>query len=396
MSQHVLNFYSILAVFLVKKLNKREYSWFAAQLTSICKSFKEFCTLKGKSGITINLTYKVGGTKKGKTMGTCFKCKRSCVYVDVTKDKNIKDLFGGPCDLCRNTLCRDCSKMTSSDIRALMTQSRTVMFFCEDCICTIKQISTLQKSFRDLQENCSVLNKDLCDVKQEFQQIKSVAESAPKSYAQALANSTNALNKEIASIRASAEFISKCHDDQKKQLEATSDLLKTHNKENINLKQDIKLLESKVNTSLLKEKECNVIITGLKYRQNANVTNMARTIFDHLSLDSLQIKQCNALNKRENSPIVVKLNNKADKTTLFKRRKEIGKITAESCGLQESNIYFNEDLTVENQKLFKLARDARKQKLVQSAYTFNGSVYVKKTPTSESLKVLNAESLRIL
>jgi len=115
-----------------------------------------------------------------------------------------------------------------------------------------------------------------------------------------------------------------------------------------------------------------------------------------LSLVSLQIKQCNPINKKENSPILVIFTNKAEKGALFKKRKEIGKITADSCGLQGGIIYFNEDLTVENQRLFKLARDARKQKLVESAYTFDGSVYVKKTLSSEAQKILDEESLNQL
>ena len=198
-------------------------------------------------------------------MGSCFKCKKNCVYLDVTKDKTIKDLFGGPCDLCRNIICRECSKLTASDIRALMTQTRVVVYFCEGCLCSVKQVAILQKDSKDLKEKYDSLGKEVCDVKQELQQIKSEVDLAPKSYAQALTNSTNELKNEIATIKASAEFISKCHDDQKKQLEKTSDLLKTHSKENVALKQEIKKLETTVSTSGQKQRECNIIISGIKY-----------------------------------------------------------------------------------------------------------------------------------
>ncbi|CAG9760229.1 unnamed protein product [Ceutorhynchus assimilis] len=261
-------------------------------------------------------------------MGTCFKCNKSCVYMDVTKDRNIKDLFWGSCDLCRNIVCRECSKVTSSDIRALMTQSRIILYFCEGCLCNIKQISD---NLRDMKR----------DVQQLKPELKSTMDSVPKSYAQVLSKTTNTLKKEIDDIKGSAEFISQCYDDQKKELIKATDTLKKYDKETNALKQ-------------------NIIII---------------------------------VDARENSSISVELCSKQDRSALFKRRKEIGKITADSCGLQGGIIYFNEDLTIENQKLFKLARDARRQKTVEAAYTYNGSVYVKKTPTSPAVKILNEDSL---
>lgn len=329
-------------------------------------------------------------------MGTCFKCNKSCVYVDVTKDRNIKDLFGGPCDLCRNIVCRECSKVTSSDIRALMTQSRIILYFCEGCLSSIKQIGNM-KNPKEIQQKICDLEQDLRDTKQDVQQLrselKSTVDSVPKSYAQALSSTTTTLKKEIDDIKGSAEFISQCYEDQRKELIRATDTLKKYDKENNDLKQNIKKLEVKVSLSEQKEKENKIIISGLKQERGANLPEVVKTVFKRMSMESLQIKQCYKLSERENSPISVELCSKQDKSALFKRRKEIGKITADSCGLQGGIIYFNEDLTMENQRLFKLARDARKQKTVEVAYTYNGSVYVKKTPTSPAVKILSEDSL---
>ena len=36
----------------------------------------------------------------------CTKCNTSCVYVDVTRGKDIKEMFGCPCDACTDFYCR--------------------------------------------------------------------------------------------------------------------------------------------------------------------------------------------------------------------------------------------------------------------------------------------------
>ncbi|CAG9760381.1 unnamed protein product [Ceutorhynchus assimilis] len=329
-------------------------------------------------------------------MGTCFKCRNSCVYVDVTKDKSIKDLFGGPCDFCRNIFCKDCSKLTSSEIRALMTQSRVIVFFYQDCMANIKQIGNIQKDSEDIKLKFSALQQNVSNMKEDIQNLQSQVTSAPKSYAQALASTTSTLQKDISDIKNSAEFISQCYEDQKTELVKATETLKKYDTENSALKQNIKMLETKMFFSEQKEKENKVIISGLKQVSTANISETVKTVFRRLSLESLQYKQCYKLNNKDNSPILVELNNKQDRACLFKKRKDIGKISAESCGLHGGTIYFNEDLTMENQKLFKLARDARKQKLIGATYTYLGLVYVKKDANSPAVKILSEDNLKEL
>lgn len=326
-------------------------------------------------------------------MGTCVKCEKSCVYIDVTKDKTIRDLFGGPCDLCRGIFCRDCSKLTSSEIRALLTQSRVIVFFCRDCLGSIKQMGNIQKDSDDLKQQFGALKQDVSDMKENFKSLQLEVTSAPKSYAQALAGTASALKKDISDIKSSAEFISQCYEDQKKELARATDTIKKYDNENSVLKQNIKKLVTKVSLSEQKEKENKIIISGLKQVGSANISETVNTVFRYLSLESLHYKQCFKLNDKDNSPILVELNNKRDKAILFKKRKDMGKIIAESCGLHGGAIYLNEDLTLENQKLFKLARDAKKQKLIGAAYTYLGSVYVKKDANSPAIRVSSEDDL---
>ena len=42
------------------------------------------------------------------------------------------------------------------------------------------------------------------------------------------------------------------------------------------------------------------------------------------------------------------------------------------------NVYINEDLSKPQSELFFLARKARQEKLIKSAWTFNGSIFIKR------------------
>ena len=77
-------------------------------------------------------------------MAACFSCKEECFFKDVSKSREIKDLFGGPCDLCKRTFCKKCSKISSNEIRVLCSPSRMVRFYCPECL------ETVNKALEDL------------------------------------------------------------------------------------------------------------------------------------------------------------------------------------------------------------------------------------------------------
>lgn len=87
----------------------------------------------------------------------CSKCNNYCVYKDVTKSKEFKDTFGGPCDFCKNIICRDCSKLSSSEIRAIMTQSRIIFFFCPDCLVVMKELPKVKSEFVNMKQEIEEL-----------------------------------------------------------------------------------------------------------------------------------------------------------------------------------------------------------------------------------------------
>lgn len=93
----------------------------------------------------------------------CSKCDTPCFFKDVTKSKEIKDLFGGPCDMCRLTFCRNCSGVSSSEIRVLTAQIRVVTYYCPECIqiihASVKTLPTMKKQISSIEKKLSVLER---------------------------------------------------------------------------------------------------------------------------------------------------------------------------------------------------------------------------------------------
>lgn len=74
----------------------------------------------------------------------CFKCKSECICKDVPKSKDTKDLFGGPCDLCKRLFYRNCVGISSRKIIAFTAQTRILSYFC------IKYLDMIRDSVKDL------------------------------------------------------------------------------------------------------------------------------------------------------------------------------------------------------------------------------------------------------
>lgn len=93
----------------------------------------------------------------------CSKCGTACFFKDVTKSKDIKDLFGCPCDMCRRTLCRNCSGLSSSEIRVLTAQSRIITYYCPECVETIRisvgNLPAVIEKINNIEKRLNVLEK---------------------------------------------------------------------------------------------------------------------------------------------------------------------------------------------------------------------------------------------
>lgn len=121
-------------------------------------------------------------------MTSCFKCNTACVFKDVTKSKDTKDLFGGPCDLCRKILCRSCSGISASEIRAFTAQTRVMSYYCSDCL------EAVRNAINELPKMGEVLNleKQVADIRNDLEEVKVGIAATSRSYADVLQIKTDA------------------------------------------------------------------------------------------------------------------------------------------------------------------------------------------------------------
>ncbi|CAG9761640.1 unnamed protein product [Ceutorhynchus assimilis] len=126
------------------------------------------------------------------TKMSCFKCNSTCAFIDVTKSNNIKELFGCSCDLCKRILCRNCSKLFSSEVRALTAQTKVISFFCQECL---KEIRKHIKDIPNIQNQVSELGASTQQIKEtlhsELKKLQTNIKEIKSTYAEIVSRKTD-------------------------------------------------------------------------------------------------------------------------------------------------------------------------------------------------------------
>lgn len=206
-----------------------------------------------------------------------------------------------------------------------------------------------------------------------------------------------AVEREFGELKKSVQYISDCFDEQKVVIEKLATDTKQLGEENKLLKLQITELERRMDDVEQREKDTNIIISGIPRQQGNDtkhtVLQIARAM--DLRLDNNSICEAYRLGKQDKAPLLVKLQNKEQKSMFFRKIKEMKGLRPETCGMQgQNNIYINEDLTQKNQKLFKKAMHFKHLHQFHSIFTRNGRIFLKKTPTGDPIKIARVEDLR--
>lgn len=89
----------------------------------------------------------------GSNSGLCFKCNEACFFKE-TKNET----FGYPCDCCKRIICKNCSGISSTEIRVIMLSARIMPFYCPSCIELVKKLPLFEKRICDLE--LDIQNRD--------------------------------------------------------------------------------------------------------------------------------------------------------------------------------------------------------------------------------------------
>lgn len=67
----------------------------------------------------------------------CLKCLKQCVYKRRPRDDEI---FGTACDCCKEVWCKECARISATEIDAIALTQRMLLFYCIDCKSNLKQL----------------------------------------------------------------------------------------------------------------------------------------------------------------------------------------------------------------------------------------------------------------
>lgn len=148
-------------------------------------------------------------------------------------------------------------------------------------------------------------------------------------------------------------------------------------------------------------------ITGIPFRRDENLFDVFKSICDLLNIPTPAIKTLYRLQNHNNkdngySPdavIMVKLCSPYDKNFILKSLANFRKANKTSLILNhigygsDRAFYVNENLTTTNHKILMSALNLKKRRLVKSAYTIRGLVFIKFKDNEEPVRVETIEEL---
>eukprot|EP00794_Sanderia_malayensis_P008540 gene8540-biopygen6837 len=217
------------------------------------------------------------------------------------------------------------------------------------------------------------------------------------------------LDRRVKSVETSAEFISKQYDSQRK---TTDYVLKSQanlEKENEDLKKQIKVLENnhekqKMALNDLEQygrRDC-IEISGVPPSENENCEELTIQVAREMGVEigAAELVACHRVRKSKGEPIIIaKFLNRKNKEKMMSKRKSLKGKTAGSMKLTTndnkagSKIFVNESLTAANKNLYRLARMKTQDSGWKFSWTRNGVVFARKDENAAITKINNLSDI---
>lgn len=205
------------------------------------------------------------------------------------------------------------------------------------------------------------------------------------------------VQEDVAEIKKSTQYMSDCFDEQKKRVDEFLKEIKRLREENKLLKDRVQDLEDKINISEQKGKEKNLVLVGIPKQTEEQPKKIIKKIFATLKpeINENDIEETYRITKHEKAPILVKFKNYETKLKIVQKVKEMKGLKVQECGLtgENKNIFFNDDLTKQNQQLFKKAREYKVNKGLKAAYVFNGRIYIRENEQDPPIRIRSEADL---
>ncbi|XP_031339583.1 uncharacterized protein LOC116168070 [Photinus pyralis] len=203
------------------------------------------------------------------------------------------------------------------------------------------------------------------------------------------------------------DFVHSKIDDQKSILDnliKNMEIIDSLRQENVNLKQRVMDLETRVQEQEQYTRANTVEIQGLPEEKNEDVYALVTKVGAALDLPLTRrdIDVCHRLGKKKDSnqpaSIIVKFVRREDKLNLLQKRRTKRNFSTEHLGFQHpsSPIYINESLSPTRRKLFSLARQIQKDKNYNYLWVRNGNIFIRKQQGDPAIKICSLDVIEKL
>lgn len=284
------------------------------------------------------------------------------------------------CDHCETWLHRECLKMTLKSYKQLSKSTKP--WNCGTC--KLKEVNIT-----------SILSQTTA--KDNVPKTEPTRVSQPKEVEMEEDISVyQGLLKAVQSLQKSVDFMSNKFDEFQKN---HNDLMK----ENLQLKKVVreikeenKVLKHRINSLEQESKQSNIVVTGVILQPEENTMQVVQKILDTIGAPMECVSEAYRINGKNTSPILIKAKTKMARKQIMEKRKNKDGLLVKECGLRgpDSTVYFNDDLTSDNQLLFKQAREERKKGTWKYVWCTEGRIYCRKTEDSRAIRIQSLDDLQ--
>lgn len=221
--------------------------------------------------------------------------------------------------------------------------------------------------------------------------------------------SLESIMQELTAIRNQQASFQKSLEDLKMVINDYKDIVENLTQENIELRNDNETLHNKINNieyhldnTAQKTLEKNIIINGVTEEVDENTTQLVIKVLKAIDIDItpsqiIAVERKNIASPNSGMPgsLVVKFGDKTIRDDIIKNKNK-NRITTKALNLKttERPIYISEQLTSRKQYLFKIARDIKREKIVEYAWVKNGNILIRKTTNSKVVQINNLQQLK--
>ncbi|KAK9876370.1 hypothetical protein WA026_012679 [Henosepilachna vigintioctopunctata] len=318
----------------------------------------------------------------------------NCELCEKTFLKSKYKLLCFKCDL---WICQKCTNLDATAIRDLINEDKNwICRICEKNKNTRRSIIKPKyvTSADQISEEESGTEHAPSQKKFTLEDVNKIMQRNHDS----LKSEMKGFKKDILELQHSVQFLSDSFEELQRENKSVKRLLEEERKDLNKANTRISYLEEKLEIIDQEKRERNIMIMNAPIQENENTQDVAHKIIKHVGV---HLETNNFLAKRisvkNNSPILVQLNDVNTKLSILKKRKEAGDVTMKDCGFSEDNVvYFNHDLSKNKQELFAKTRKYKIDNNYKYVWIKNGNIYLRKTESSPALVIRREDDLKRL